>query len=137
MECDLYILFKLKLTGIKHTLSGISINLDKNRSQRNYRIFNNAEYLFTASMTITGNNTETGANNNSNNQQALSKKAFLGSNTSIGRSSRDGNIPVRAVSPRVRWVEDKTTNEHYGSQQMSTSQQNVSKYFKAIINIYP
>lgn len=66
---------------------------------------------------MSGAHTESGTNNNSANQQALSKKAFLGSNTSIGRNSRDANIPVRAVSPRVRWVEDK---------QMSTSQQNVS-----------
>lgn len=82
-----------------------------------------------ASMTMSGTNTETGNNNNSTNQQALSKKAFLGSNTSIGRNNRDANIPVRAVSPRVRWVEDKTSNDHYGSQQMYTSQQNVSFCF--------
>ncbi|CAB3238428.1 unnamed protein product [Arctia plantaginis] len=78
------------------------------------------------SMTMSGTNTETGTNNNSTNQQALSKKAFLGSNTSIGRNNRDANIPVRAVSPRVRWVEDKTSNDHYGSQQMYTSQQNLN-----------
>ncbi|XP_026735344.1 uncharacterized protein LOC113499176 isoform X6 [Trichoplusia ni] len=69
-----------------------------------------------ASISMSGAHTESGTNNNSANQQALSKKAFLGSNTSIGRNSRDANIPVRAVSPRVRWVEDK---------QMSTSQQNL------------
>lgn len=73
-----------------------------------------------------GTNLESATNNNST-QQTLSKKAFLGSNTSIGRSNRDANIPVRAVSPRVRWVEDKQSNDHYSSQQLSTSQQNVSK----------
>lgn len=77
-------------------------------------------------MTLAANNTESGTNNNANNQQALSNKTFLGSNTSIGRNSnREGNIPVRAVSPRVRWVEDKQPNDHYGSQNMSASQQNV------------
>ncbi|KAF9416365.1 hypothetical protein HW555_006319 [Spodoptera exigua] len=79
-----------------------------------------------ASMTMSGAHTDSGTNNNSKSQQALSKKAFLGSNTSIGRNSRDANIPVRAVSPRVRWVEDKQSNDHYGSQQMSTSQQNLN-----------
>lgn len=74
-------------------------------------------------MTMSGANVESNTNNTSN-QQALSKKAFLGSNTSIGRTNRDANIPVRAVSPRVRWVDDKS-NDHYGSQQMSISQQNV------------
>lgn len=78
-------------------------------------------------MTMSGANVELGTNNSSN-QQALSKKAFLGSNTSIGRNNRDTNIPVRAVSPRVRWVEEKPRNDHYGSQQMSASQQNVSYY---------
>ncbi|XP_045504460.1 uncharacterized protein LOC123701080 isoform X3 [Colias croceus] len=78
-----------------------------------------------ASMTMSGTNLETNTHNNQVNQQTLSKKAYLGSNTSIGRSNRDGNIPVRAVSPRVRWVEDKT-NEQYGSQQMSASQQNLN-----------
>ncbi|CAK1545581.1 unnamed protein product [Leptosia nina] len=78
-----------------------------------------------ASMTMSGTNIESNTNNNQINQQTLSKKAFLGSNTSIGRSNRDGNIPVRAVSPRVRWVEDKT-NEQYGSQQLTASQQNLS-----------
>lgn len=77
-------------------------------------------------MTMSGVNTETGTNNNLSNQQPLSKKAFLGSNTSIGRNNRDANIPVRAVSPRVRWVEEKPPSE-YGSQQISTSQHNVSK----------
>lgn len=79
-------------------------------------------------MTIQGTNIESVTNNNSPNQQMLSKKAFLGSNASIGRNNRDVNIPVRAVSPRVRWVEDKTNSDHYGSQQMSVSQQNVSSY---------
>lgn len=76
-------------------------------------------------MTMSGTNVELSTNNSSN-QQTLSKKAFLGSNTSIGRNNRDTNIPVRAVSPRVRWVEEKP-NDQYGSQQMSTSQQNVSR----------
>lgn len=76
-------------------------------------------------MTMSSN-LEQRMNNSSNNQQALSKKAFVGSNTSIGRNNRDTNIPVRAVSPRVRWVEDKPPADTYGSQQMSTSQQNVS-----------
>lgn len=68
--------------------------------------------------------------NNLSNQQTLSKKSFLGSNTSIGRNNRDSNIPVRAVSPRVRWTEDKHVGEHNISQQLSTSQQNVSySYF--------
>lgn len=82
-------------------------------------------------MTMSGTNIEPGPNNNNNNQiqQALSKKAFLGSNTSIGRSNRDGNIPVRAVSPRVRWVEEKPANDHYGSQQITSSQQNVRGFF--------
>jgi hypothetical protein len=90
-------------------------------------------------MTMTSANLEQGSNNNSMNQQALSKKAFLGSNTSIGRNNRDSNIPVRAVSPRVRWVEDKHGNETYGLQQMSTSQQNVSNpvFIYIIINDYP
>lgn len=82
----------------------------------------------TASMTMSGANIEPGHTNNNNNQtqQSLSKKAFLGSNTSIGRTNRDGNIPVRAVSPRVRWVEEKPPSDQYGSQQITTSQQNVS-----------
>lgn len=84
--------------------------------------------IISASMTMSGAHTESGTNNNTTTQQALSKKAFLGSNTSIGRNSRDANIPVRAVSPRVRWVEDKQSNDHYGSQQMSTSQQNVRSF---------
>ncbi|XP_045486944.1 uncharacterized protein LOC110995367 isoform X4 [Pieris rapae] len=77
-----------------------------------------------ASLTISGTNIESNANNNQI-QQTLSKKSFVGSNTSIGRSNRDGNIPVRAVSPRVRWVEEKA-NEHYTSQQISASQQNLN-----------
>ncbi|XP_047511081.1 uncharacterized protein LOC125053654 isoform X3 [Pieris napi] len=77
-----------------------------------------------ASLTISGTNIESNANNNQI-QQTLSKKSFVGSNTSIGRSNRDGNIPVRAVSPRVRWVEDKA-NEHYTSQQISASQHNLN-----------
>lgn len=81
-------------------------------------------FSFAASMTMSGTNVELGTNNASN-HQVLSKKAFLGSNTSIGRNNRDANIPVRAVSPRVRWVEEKPS-DHYGSQQMSASQQNVS-----------
>lgn len=75
-------------------------------------------------MTMTGNNMESNTNNSSN-QQTLSKKAFLGSNTSIGRTNRDSNIPVRAVSPRVRWVEEKPSHEQYSSEQLSASQQNV------------
>ncbi|CAG4966065.1 unnamed protein product [Parnassius apollo] len=77
-----------------------------------------------ASTTMPATNLETSNNNNST-QQTLSKKAFLGSNTSIGRSNRDANIPVRAVSPRVRWVEEKQSNDHYSAQQMSNSQQNL------------
>ncbi|KAI5633403.1 PH domain-containing protein [Phthorimaea operculella] len=77
-----------------------------------------------SSMSMSGANVDLGTNSSSN-QQSLSKKAFLGSNTSIGRNMRDANIPVRAVSPRVRWVEEKQQNDHYGSQQMSTSQQNL------------
>ncbi|CAF4920521.1 unnamed protein product [Pieris macdunnoughi] len=76
------------------------------------------------SLTISGTNIESNANNNQI-QQTLSNKSFVGSNTSIGRSNRDGNIPVRAVSPRVRWVEDKA-NEHYTSQQISASQHNLN-----------
>ncbi|CAH2095346.1 unnamed protein product [Euphydryas editha] len=82
-----------------------------------------------ASMTMSATNIESSPNNNTNNhtnQQNLSKKSFLGSNTSIGRSNRDGNIPVRAVSPRVRWVEEKPSNEQYDSQQITTSQQNLN-----------
>ncbi|XP_050672404.1 uncharacterized protein LOC126970504 isoform X4 [Leptidea sinapis] len=75
-----------------------------------------------ASMTISAN--ETNKNNNQVNQQILSKKSCLGSNTSIGRNNRDGNIPVRAVSPRVRWVEE--SGDQYNLQQMSTSQQNLN-----------
>lgn len=86
-------------------------------------------------MTMSGTNVDPSSNNNLINQQALSKKAFLGSNTSIGRANRDANIPVRAVSPRVRWVEEKPANDTYGSQQMSTSQQNVSLLCDIIIGI--
>lgn len=75
-------------------------------------------------MTMSAAHLETGANNLSS-QQGLSKKAFLGSNTSIGRTNRDNNIPIRAVSPRVRWVEEKPSNDNFGLQQSSTSQQNV------------
>ncbi|KPJ10751.1 hypothetical protein RR48_07757 [Papilio machaon] len=71
-----------------------------------------------------GTNLESTINNNTP-QQTLSKKAFLGSNTSIGRSNRDANIPVRAVSPRVRWVEEKQSNDNY-TQQLSASQQNLN-----------
>ncbi|KPI99373.1 hypothetical protein RR46_03738 [Papilio xuthus] len=72
-----------------------------------------------------GTNLESTINNNTP-QQTLSKKAFLGSNTSIGRSNRDANIPVRAVSPRVRWVEEKQSNDNYTTQQLSASQQNLN-----------
>ncbi|XP_013139591.1 PREDICTED: uncharacterized protein LOC106104179 isoform X6 [Papilio polytes] len=78
-----------------------------------------------ASTTMPGTNLESNINNNTP-QQTLSKKAFLGSNTSIGRSNRDANIPVRAVSPRVRWVEEKQSNDNYTSQQLSASQQNLN-----------
>lgn len=90
-------------------------------------------------MTMSGANIDPGSNNNTVNQQALSKKAFLGSNTSIGRTNRDANIPVRAVSPRVRWVEEKPVNDTYGSQQISNSQQNVSirKYVKNGYHVFP
>lgn len=87
--------------------------------------------VLAASMTMSGTNIEPSPTNNNNNhthQQNLSKKSFLGSNTSIGRGNRDGNIPVRAVSPRVRWVEEKPSNEQYDSQQITTSQQNVSSF---------
>ncbi|XP_075984409.1 pleckstrin homology domain-containing family A member kramer isoform X5 [Anticarsia gemmatalis] len=120
----------------KSTPATISLARSLNQSRQSLRsdqykpkTYTNASYNSyssddEASMTMSGTHTESGTNNNSTNQQALSKKAFLGSNTSIGRNSRDANIPVRAVSPRVRWVEDKS-NDHYGSQQMSTSQQNL------------
>lgn len=92
-----------------------------------HRVLHCTEHLtfILASMTMSGTNVDPGSNNNTVNQQSLSKKAFLGSNTSIGRTNRDANIPVRAVSPRVRWVEEKPANDNYGPQQMSTSQQNV------------
>ncbi|XP_035452670.2 uncharacterized protein LOC118277826 isoform X6 [Spodoptera frugiperda] len=122
----------------KSTPATISLARSLNHSRQSLRsdqykskTYTNASYNSyssddEASMTMSGAHTESGTNNNSKSQQALSKKAFLGSNTSIGRSSRDANIPVRAVSPRVRWVEDKQSNDHYGSQQMSTSQQNLN-----------
>ncbi|XP_047034524.1 uncharacterized protein LOC124640683 isoform X2 [Helicoverpa zea] len=121
----------------KSTPATISLARSLNHSRQSLRsdqykpkTYTNASYNSyssddEASMTMSGAHTESGTNNNTTNQQALSKKAFLGSNTSIGRNSRDANIPVRAVSPRVRWVEDKQSNDHYGSQQMSTSQQNL------------
>ncbi|KAI8437601.1 hypothetical protein MSG28_011871 [Choristoneura fumiferana] len=99
------------------------------RSDYKSKTYTNASYNSyssddEASMTMTGNNMESGTNNSSN-QQKLSKKAFLGSNTSIGRTNRDSNIPVRAVSPRVRWVEEKPSHELYSSEQLSASQQNL------------
>ncbi|KAJ0172217.1 hypothetical protein K1T71_012190 [Dendrolimus kikuchii] len=120
----------------KSTPAAISLARSLNQSRQSLRsdqykgkTFTNASYNSyssddEASMSMSGVNTETGTNNNSINQQALSKKAFLGSNTSIGRNNRDINIPVRAVSPRVRWVEEKQPSE-YGSQQMSSSQHNL------------
>lgn len=96
--------------------------------------------VLAASMTMSGTNIEPNPTNNNNNhthQQNLSKKSFLGSNTSIGRGNRDGNIPVRAVSPRVRWVEEKPSNEQYDSQQITTSQQNVSSFrFHKLVSLY-
>ncbi|KAG6456142.1 hypothetical protein O3G_MSEX009544 [Manduca sexta] len=121
----------------KSTPATISLARSLNHSRQSLRsdqykakTYTNASYNSyssddEASMTMLGTNIESVTNNNSTNQQALSKKAFLGSNTSIGRNSRDANIPVRAVSPRVRWVEDKSTNE-YNSQQMTSSQQNLN-----------
>ncbi|XP_053615905.1 uncharacterized protein kmr isoform X5 [Plodia interpunctella] len=121
----------------KSTPATISLARSLNQSRQSLRsdqykskTYTNATYNSyssddEASMTMPGAHMDSNSNNNSSNQQALSKKAFLGSNTSIGRNTRDANIPVRAVSPRVRWVEDKTSNDHYGSQQMSTSQQNL------------
>ncbi|KAG7309321.1 hypothetical protein JYU34_005266 [Plutella xylostella] len=120
----------------KSTPATISLARSLNQSRQSLRAdqfkpktYQNASYNSyssddEASMTMTGANQEQNTNNIAN-QQALSKKAFLGSNTSIGRTNRDSNIPVRAVSPRVRWVEDKHQNDHYGSQQMSVSQQNL------------
>ncbi|XP_037867847.1 uncharacterized protein LOC101738815 isoform X5 [Bombyx mori] len=120
----------------KSTPATISLARSLNQSRQSLRsdqykpkTFSNASYNSyssddEASMTMSSN-LEQRMNNSSNNQQALSKKAFVGSNTSIGRNNRDTNIPVRAVSPRVRWVEDKPPADTYGSQQMSTSQQNL------------
>ncbi|XP_068619853.1 uncharacterized protein kmr isoform X3 [Battus philenor] len=119
----------------KSTPATISLARSLNHSRQSLRsdqykskIYTNASYNSyssddEASTTMTGTNLESATNNNS--VQTLSKKAFLGSNTSIGRSNRDASIPVRAVSPRVRWVEEKQPNDHYSSQQMSTSQQNL------------
>ncbi|XP_049884931.1 uncharacterized protein LOC126379948 isoform X3 [Pectinophora gossypiella] len=121
----------------KSTPAAISLARSLNQSRQSLRsdqykpkTYTNASYNSyssddEASMTMSGTNVELGTNNTAN-QQTLSKKAFLGSNTSIGRNNRDANIPVRAVSPRVRWVEEKSQNDHYGSQQMSTSQQNLN-----------
>ncbi|XP_032522607.2 pleckstrin homology domain-containing family A member 7 isoform X6 [Danaus plexippus] len=124
----------------KSTPATISLARSLNQSRQSLRsdqykpkTYKNASYNSyssddEASMTMSGTNIETGPNNNNNNQHnqtTLSNKPFLGSNTSIGRTNRDGNIPVRAVSPRVRWVEDKH-NEEYGSQQLTTSQHNLN-----------
>ncbi|XP_052744229.1 uncharacterized protein LOC112054339 isoform X5 [Bicyclus anynana] len=125
----------------KSTPAAISLNRSLNQSRQSLRsdqykpkTYKNASYNSyssddEASMTMSGTNIEPGSKNNNNNnqinQQTLSKKAFLGSNTSIGRSNRDGTIPVRAVSPRVRWVEEKPTNEHC-SQPITASQQNLN-----------
>ncbi|XP_073959577.1 pleckstrin homology domain-containing family A member kramer isoform X6 [Choristoneura fumiferana] len=119
----------------KSTPATISLARSLNQSRQSLRsdykskTYTNASYNSyssddEASMTMTGNNMESGTNNSSN-QQKLSKKAFLGSNTSIGRTNRDSNIPVRAVSPRVRWVEEKPSHELYSSEQLSASQQNL------------
>ncbi|XP_045779529.1 uncharacterized protein LOC123877067 isoform X2 [Maniola jurtina] len=126
----------------KSTPATISLSRSLNQSRQSLRsdqykpkTYKNASYNSyssddEASMTMSGTNVEPGSNNNNNttniSQQTLSKKAFLGSNTSIGRSNRDGNIPVRAVSPRVRWVEEKPPNEQYCSQQLTASQQNLN-----------
>ncbi|XP_063832352.1 uncharacterized protein LOC135081544 isoform X5 [Ostrinia nubilalis] len=121
----------------KSTPATISLARSLNQSRQSLRsdqykskTYTNASYNSyssddEASMTMAGTNMDPGSNNNTVNQQTLSKKAFLGSNTSIGRTNRDTNIPVRAVSPRVRWVEEKPINDTYGSQQMSNSQQNL------------
>lgn len=85
--------------------------------------------LFSASLSMSGGHLNLNSNNISNQSSALTKKAYLGSNTSIGRNNRDANIPVRAVSPRVRWVEDKPSGENFLSQQISASNQNVSYFF--------
>ncbi|XP_026497286.2 uncharacterized protein Kmr isoform X6 [Vanessa tameamea] len=126
----------------KSTPATISLARSLNQSRQSLRSdqykpksYKNASYNSyssddEASMTMSGTNIEPSPNNNNNinhtNQQNLSKKAFLGSNTSIGRSNRDGNIPVRAVSPRVRWVEEKPSNDQYDSQLITTSQQNLN-----------
>ncbi|KAM3961196.1 pleckstrin homology domain-containing family A member kramer isoform 2-T2 [Aphomia sociella] len=122
----------------KSTPATISLARSLNQSRQSLRsdqykskTYTNASYNSyssddEASMTMSGANINLSLDNNSSNQQALSKKGFLGSNTSIGRNNRDANIPVRAVSPRVRWVEEKSSNNHYGSQQMSISQQNLN-----------
>ncbi|CAH2054449.1 unnamed protein product, partial [Iphiclides podalirius] len=120
----------------KSTPATISLARSLNHSRQSLRsdqykpkTYTNASYNSyssddEASTTMPGTNTESATNNNTT-PQTLSKKAFLGSNTSIGRNNRDANIPVRAVSPRVRWVEEKQSNDHYNSQQLSTSQQNL------------
>ncbi|XP_026332375.1 uncharacterized protein LOC113239531 isoform X2 [Hyposmocoma kahamanoa] len=119
----------------KSTPAAISLarSLNQNRQslrsdQYKHKTYTNASYNSyssddEASMSVS-TNVELSTNNLSN-QQPLSKKSFLGSNTSIGRNNRDANIPVRAVSPRVRWTEDKHIGEHNISQQLSTSQQNL------------
>ncbi|XP_052753981.1 uncharacterized protein LOC113520434 isoform X5 [Galleria mellonella] len=121
----------------KSTPATISLARSLNQSRQSLRSdqyksknYTNASYNSyssddEASMTMSGTNINLSSENNTTNQQPLSKKSFLGSNTSIGRNNRDANIPVRAVSPRVRWVEEKTSNEHFSSQPMSTSQQNL------------
>ncbi|XP_048007215.1 uncharacterized protein LOC125242419 isoform X6 [Leguminivora glycinivorella] len=116
----------------KSTPATISLARSLNQSRQSLKDYKSKTYANAsynsyssddeASMTITGNNMESGTNNS--NQQTLSKKAFLGSNTSIGRSNRDSNIPVRAVSPRVRWVEEKPANDQY-SEHLTASQQNL------------
>ncbi|XP_041982981.1 uncharacterized protein LOC121736018 isoform X5 [Aricia agestis] len=121
----------------KSTPATISLARSLNQSRQSVRsdqykpkAYGNASYNSyssddEASMTMSGANVEPGPNIINSNQQPLSKKPFVGSNTSIGRSNRDGNIPVRAVSPRVRWVEEKP-QEHYSSQQMTASQQDLT-----------
>ncbi|XP_059051959.1 uncharacterized protein LOC131846625 isoform X2 [Achroia grisella] len=121
----------------KSTPATISLARSLNQSRQSLRSdqfksknYTNASYNSyssddEASMTMSGTNINLNLENNTTNQQALSKKGFLGSNTSIGRNNRDANIPVRAVSPRVRWVEDKLPNDHFGSQQISASHQNL------------
>ncbi|XP_026332378.1 uncharacterized protein LOC113239531 isoform X5 [Hyposmocoma kahamanoa] len=106
----------------KSTPAAISLarSLNQNRQslrsdQYKHKTYTNASYNSyssddEASMSVS-TNVELSTNNLSN-QQPLSKKSFLGSNTSIGRNNRDANIPVRAVSPRVRWTEDKHIGEH-------------------------